>query len=73
MKSKRTRQFRTLFEALSAAVQQDTNNDYFPQEVRQLLYGKGRQTYRILFTIKSDAVSILHIRHAARQHLGPES
>lgn len=48
-------------------------NDNFPQEIRQLLYGKGRQTYRILFTIKGDAVSILLIRHAAQQHLRPES
>lgn len=26
-------------------------NQYFSKEIRQLLYGKGRNSYRILFTI----------------------
>ena len=26
-------------------------NDYFSIEIRQLLYGKGRNSYRILFTV----------------------
>ncbi|BAU05840.1 type II toxin-antitoxin system RelE/ParE family toxin [Fischerella sp. NIES-3754] len=26
-------------------------NEYFSQEIRQLLYGRGRNLYRILFTI----------------------
>lgn len=26
-------------------------NDYFSLEIRQILYGKGRNSYRILFTI----------------------
>jgi hypothetical protein len=26
-------------------------NKYFSQEVRQLLYGRGRNSYRVLFTI----------------------
>jgi plasmid stabilization system protein ParE len=43
-------------------------NDYFSQEIRQLLYGKGRNSYRILFTILEEPeisiVRILHIRHA---------
>lgn len=47
---------------------------YFSQEIRQLLYGKGRNSYRILFTILEDSevatVRILHIRHAAQQTLG---
>jgi hypothetical protein len=34
-------------------------NDYFPQEIRQLLYGRGRQVYRVLFTITNDTVSVL--------------
>lgn len=45
---------------------------YFAQEIRQLLYGKGRSRYRILFTIKGDAVSVLHIRHGAQDTLKPE-
>jgi hypothetical protein len=49
-------------------------NQYFSKEIRQLLYGKGRNSYRILFTIAESedvpAVRILHIRHAAQQTLG---
>jgi plasmid stabilization system protein ParE len=54
-------------------------NDYFTKEIRQLLYGRGRNSYRILFTIVEgedvSTVRILHIRHAAQQTLGesPES
>ncbi|HXT37571.1 MAG TPA: type II toxin-antitoxin system RelE/ParE family toxin [Chloroflexota bacterium] len=47
-------------------------SEFFPQEIRQLLYGKGRHVYRILFTIRAGAVSILHIRHGARKTIGPE-
>jgi plasmid stabilization system protein ParE len=47
---------------------------YFSQEIRQLIYGKGRNSYRILFTIIENnevaTVRILHIRHAAQQTLG---
>lgn len=49
-------------------------NEYFSQEIRQLLYGKGRNQYRILFTIVEDqeipTVRILHIRHSSQQTLG---
>ncbi|MDY7005414.1 MAG: type II toxin-antitoxin system RelE/ParE family toxin [Cyanobacteriota bacterium] len=44
-------------------------NDFFPEEIRQLLYGKGRNTYRILLTISEPIVYILHVRHASRQFL----
>ena len=37
--------------------------------LRQLLYGKGRNVYRILYTVDEDTVVVLHIRHAARQLL----
>ena len=43
-------------------------NDSFDDETRQLLYGN----YRILFTIKDDAVLILHVRHGSRRHVRPE-
>ena len=26
-------------------------NDFFEEEIRQLIYGKGRNVYRILFTV----------------------
>ncbi|MBC1238399.1 type II toxin-antitoxin system RelE/ParE family toxin [Nostoc sp. 2RC] len=42
-------------------------NDFFEQEIRQLLYGKGRNAYRILFTIVNDNVEILFVRHAAQK------
>jgi plasmid stabilization system protein ParE len=49
-------------------------NEHFSQEIRQLIYGKGRNSYRILFTVLEGqevfTVRILHIRHAAQQTLG---
>lgn len=42
-------------------------NDFFEQEIRQLVYGKGRNSYRILFTIVDDTVQILFVRHAAQK------
>ncbi len=51
-------------------------NQYFSQEIRQLLYGRGRNSYRILFTILDEqnvsTVRILHIRHASQQTVGDE-
>jgi len=47
-------------------------NDFFPQEIRQLVYGKRIGRYRILFTIDRDNVYILNVRHGARKRLeGP--
>jgi len=43
-------------------------NGTFPGVIRQLLYG----SYRILFTVKDDAVHVLHVRHGARSPAGPE-
>ncbi|PZD71052.1 hypothetical protein C1752_08255 [Acaryochloris thomasi RCC1774] len=52
-------------------------NEYFSQEIRQLLYGRGRNSYRVIFTVleSTPAVRILHIRHASQQVTGtqPES
>jgi plasmid stabilization system protein ParE len=49
-------------------------NQYLSKEIRQLLYGKSRNSYRILFTIveteEMSVVRILHIRHAAQQTIG---
>ncbi|MBN3898012.1 MAG: type II toxin-antitoxin system RelE/ParE family toxin [Nostoc sp. NOS(2021)] len=49
-------------------------NKYFSKEIRQIMYGKSRNSYRIIFTIVEDSevstVRILHIRHAAQQTLG---
>lgn len=46
-------------------------NDVFSEKIRQLLYGKGRRTYRILFTVSEPIVYILHVRHGSRQSLEP--
>lgn len=41
-------------------------NANVPYELRQLMYGKRRNAYRILFTIRGVRVHVLHIRHSAR-------
>ena len=46
-------------------------NEFFPFEIRQLLYGTGTRIYRILFHIKDDSVNILHIRHSFQDTLRP--
>jgi plasmid stabilization system protein ParE len=52
-------------------------DNYFSQEIRQLLYGRGRNSYRIIFTILErqdiSTVRILHIRHASQQTVGEET
>jgi plasmid stabilization system protein ParE len=35
-------------------------------ELRELLFGKRRGVYRILFVVDERTVNVLHIRHAAR-------
>ena len=41
----------------------------FSQPIRQLLVGRRRGVYRVLFQIKDDEVLVLHVRHGARQPL----
>lgn len=38
----------------------------FPEQVRQLLYGKSRNRYRVLFTIRADMVYVLFVRHTSQ-------
>jgi plasmid stabilization system protein ParE len=51
-------------------------NKYFSQEIRQLLYGRGRNSCRVLFAILEEqdipTVRILHIRHASQQTIGED-
>ncbi len=43
------------------------------RDVRQLLYGKGRIRYRILFEmIGTETVQVYRLRHGARESLGRE-
>jgi plasmid stabilization system protein ParE len=38
-------------------------------DLRELLHGRQRQVYRILFVIDGDTVSVLRVRHAAQDRL----
>ena len=38
-------------------------------DMRVLLYGRGRQVYRILYTIDGNTVNVLRVRHAAQDWL----
>ena len=42
----------------------------FAEDIRQLLYGRRRSRYRILFRIRGDTVEVVHVRHGARRPLG---
>jgi plasmid stabilization system protein ParE len=44
-------------------------NREFPFEVRQLLFGKKRHVYRVLFAVEDQLVRVLHIRHGRRRPL----
>jgi len=39
----------------------------FPEEIRQLIYGRRRRRYRVLFVIRKRVVHVLHVRHGARR------
>src|SRR5271166_6179448 len=45
--------------------------EWYAGDLRQLLYGKRRGTYRILFEVRSDTVYILRVRHSAQDFLRP--
>jgi plasmid stabilization system protein ParE len=47
-------------------------SDYFGREIRQLLYGKRPQKYRVLFEFRDDRVVVLRVRHSSRRFLGEE-
>jgi plasmid stabilization system protein ParE len=41
----------------------------FPEEVHQLLYGKAKNVYRVLFAIRDSKVYVLYVRHSAQAPL----
>jgi plasmid stabilization system protein ParE len=45
---------------------------WYPAELRQLLYGKRRGVYRILFEIRGAIVYIVRVRHSAQALLNPD-
>jgi plasmid stabilization system protein ParE len=46
-------------------------NPKFPFEIRELLYGKRKNKYRIIFTIDNYDVVVLYVHHGARKKLEP--
>ena len=44
-------------------------HEIFPEEVRQLLYGKPKNVYRVLFTIRGTTVNVLYVRHTGQAPL----
>lgn len=42
-------------------------NEYFKDELRQLICGN----YRIVFTVKDEEVHVIHVRHTSRQPAKP--
>jgi plasmid stabilization system protein ParE len=44
-------------------------HEIFSEEVRQLLYGKAKNVYRILFTIRDATVYALYVRHSSQAPL----
>jgi len=47
-------------------------SDAFAGELRQLLYGRRRGVYRILFTVAGDTVRVHRVRHGSRRFLKPD-
>jgi plasmid stabilization system protein ParE len=49
-------------------------NEYFSQEIRLLLYGRGHNLYRLFFTVLEGqdlpTVRLLHVCHASQQTIG---
>lgn len=44
-------------------------HDIFSEPVRQLLYGKSKNIYRVLFTIRDTKVFVLYVRHSSQAPL----
>jgi plasmid stabilization system protein ParE len=44
-------------------------HEIFSEEVRQLLHGKSKNVYRVLFTIRDTTVYVLYVRHSAQAPL----
>lgn len=47
-------------------------SEWYPGEIRQLLHGKRRGVYRILFEVRGNIVYILRVRHSAQELLDPD-
>lgn len=47
-------------------------HEVFSEEVRQFFYGKSKNIYRILFTIREDTVYVLYVRHSSQALLAAD-
>jgi plasmid stabilization system protein ParE len=47
-------------------------NDWYEGVLRQLLHGKRRNVYRILFEVRGKTVCIIRVRHGRQDLLGPD-
>lgn len=47
-------------------------DDWYDGVLRQLLHGKRRHVYRILFEVRAKTVYILRVRHGRQDLLGPD-
>ncbi|MEH2240702.1 type II toxin-antitoxin system RelE/ParE family toxin [Nostoc sp.] len=69
------RWFRELMNAIATLQEKSqrcalaVEHEIFPEEVRQLLYGKAKNVYRVLFTIRNTTVYVLYVRHTAQAPL----
>jgi plasmid stabilization system protein ParE len=57
-------------ECFPAACSLAPESAYFGREVRQMLYGRRNNKYRVLFEIRKQIVNVLRVRHGARRNLG---
>jgi plasmid stabilization system protein ParE len=46
--------------------------EWYGDGLRELYYGKRRNTYRILFVVRGGVVYILRVRHGRQDFLGPD-
>ncbi len=46
-------------------------SEWYPAEIRQMLHGKKRGVYRILFIVRGNSVYVLRVRHGAQVLLMP--
>jgi plasmid stabilization system protein ParE len=72
------RWFRSLMNAIATLQEEPqrctlaVEHEIFPEEVRQLLHGKAKNVYRVLFTIRGNTVYVLYVRHSAQAPLTME-
>ena len=46
-------------------------NEKFPEEIRELLYGTKKNAHRIIFTVREETVHVLYVHHTAQDELEP--